>query len=190
MHIGLYFGTFNPIHHAHLAVAEGMYRRVVFDAVWFVVSPNSPFKVYSQLLDEIKRLELVNVAIENMPYCLALDVEFQMERPSYTYLTLRKLKQLYPEHTFSIIMGEDNLIAIQQWKNHEEILRNHAIYVYPRDGVKQKKDLSNVFYIDLPLLNISSSQIRERLRNGESIENLVPKDVIEIIEREELYKSK
>ncbi|MCL2132081.1 MAG: nicotinate (nicotinamide) nucleotide adenylyltransferase [Lentimicrobiaceae bacterium] len=187
MHIGLYFGTFNPVHKGHLAVAEGMYRQGLFDAVWFVVSPSSPFKTYSQLLDERKRLDLVNVAIEKLPYCLVSDVEFTMERPSYTYLTLRKLKETYPKTVFSIIMGEDNLDGMEKWKNYEEIMQNHSIFVYPRAGIWQKKDLKNVFYIDLPLLNISSNQIRERLQKGESIEKLVPKNVVEMIEKEGLY---
>ena len=188
MHIGLYFGTFNPIHNGHLAIAEKMYEQGLFDAVWFVVSPNSPFKEYGSLLDEYKRLELVNVAIKELPYCLASDIEFTMERPSYTYLTLRKLKEQYPCHTFSIIMGEDNLNEMEKWRNQEEIMQNHSIFVYPRTGISAKKDLKNVFYIDLPLLNISSSLIRERLKKQESVETFVPKNVIEIIEKEELYQ--
>jgi nicotinate-nucleotide adenylyltransferase len=181
MHIGLYFGTFNPVHNGHLAIAEGMYKQKIVDAVWFVVSPNSPFKDYSTLLDEQKRLDWVNIAIKNIPYFFASDIEFNMDKPSYTYLTLRKLKELYPRNTFSIIMGEDNLNSIEKWKNYEEITQNHSIFVYPRTGSWQKKDLKNVFYIDLPLLNISSSLIRERLRKGESIENFVPKGIIEIV---------
>ena len=187
MHVGLYFGTFNPVHKGHLAIAEGMHKQGLFDAIWFVVSPNSPFKKYNALLDEHKRIELVKVAIEELPFCAASDIEFNMKRPSYTYLTLRKLKAIYPDHIFSIIMGEDNLNGMEKWKNHEEILQNHSIYVYPRIGVWQKKEIKNVFYIDLPLLNISSSQIRERLQKKESIENFVPKSVIEIIAKEKLY---
>jgi nicotinate-nucleotide adenylyltransferase len=104
MHIGLYFGTFNPIHNGHLAVAEGMYKQGLFEAVWFVVSPNSPFKEYTMWLNEQKRIDLVNIAIKELPYCLASDIEFNMERPSYTYLTLRKLKETYPDTIFSIII--------------------------------------------------------------------------------------
>jgi len=178
MHIGLYFGTFNPIHNGHLAIAKEMYKQGLFDVVWFVVSPNSPFKEYCLLLDEYKRLELVNIAIKELPYCFASDIEFSMERPSYTYLTLRQLKEKYPYHTFSIIMGEDNLNDIEKWKNQEEIMQNHSIYVYPRAGTSQKKTMNNVFYIDLPLLNISSSQIRECLKKGETIEEFVPKEVV------------
>ena len=181
MHIGLYFGTFNPIHNGHLAVAEKIYKQGFFDAVWFVVSPNSPFKEYTMLLDEQKRIDLVNVAIKELPYCLASNIEFTMKRPSYTYLTLRKLRETYPHYTFSIIMGEDNLNSLEKWKNHEEIIQNHAIYVYPRAGSSQKKEIKNVFYIDLPLLNISSSQIRERLKEGKSIEELVPENIAEIV---------
>ena len=165
-----------------------MYEHGLFDAVWFVVSPNSPFKEYNLLLDERKRLELVNIAIKERPYCFALDIEFMMERPSYTYLTLRKLKEKYPNYIFSIIMGEDNLNEMEKWRNWEEIMQNHSIFVYPRNEILVKKDLKNVFYIDLPLLNISSSLIRERLKNKESIKNLVPKNVIEVIEKEQFYR--
>ena len=187
MHIGLYFGTFNPIHNGHLAIAAGMYEQGRFDAVWFVVSPNNPFKEYNLLLDERKRLELVNLAIKDHPCFLASDIEFAMEKPSYTYLTLRQLKAKYPSHTFSIIMGEDNLNEMEKWRNWEEIMQNHSIFVYPRGEIGEKKDLKTVFYIDLPLLNCSSTQIRERLKNKESIEHLVPKNVIELIEKEQLY---
>jgi len=187
MHIGLYFGSFNPVHNGHLSIAEEMYRQKLFDAVWFVVTPNSPFKEHATLLDERKRLELVNIALKNIPYCRASDIEFNMTRPSYTYLTLRKLRELYPHYIFSIIMGEDNLNSIEKWKNYEEILQNHSIYVYPRVGVGQKKELKNVFYINLPLLNISSSMVRERLKNKENVQSLLPEEVINNIEKESFY---
>jgi len=183
MHIGLYFGTFNPVHKGHLAIVEGTYKQGLFDAVWFIVSPSSPFKIYPQWLDERKRFDLVNLAIEKLPYCLASDIEFEMDRPSYTYLTLRKLRETEPYHTFSILMGEDNLNDIEKWKNYEEIVKNHSIYVYPRGGNSQKKEMKNVFYIDLPLLNISSSQIRERLEKGESIEEFLPEKVFEYLNK-------
>ena len=181
MRIGLYLGTFNPIHKGHLAVAEQMYKQGKFDAIWFVVSPNSPFKTSAECLNENKRLDLVKLALKELPYCTASDIEFEMERPSYTYLTLRKLRAVYPHHTFSIIMGEDNLNDIEKWKNYEEILQNHFIYVYPRGGNFQKKEMKNVFYMDFPLLNISSTQIRERLKNGESIAELVPENIAEMV---------
>ena len=181
MHIGLYFGTFNPIHNGHLAIAKQVFQQGLCDAVWFVVSPNSPFKSYSELLDEHKRFDLVNIALKEIPYCTASDVEFNMERPSYTYLTLRKLRDADPNDTFSIIMGEDNLDGMEKWKNYEEILQNHAIFVYPRAGNWQKKTWKNVFYIDLPLLDISSSLIRKRLEKGEDIENFVPQNMVEMI---------
>jgi len=181
MQIGLYFGTFNPIHKGHLAIAEQMHQQGLFDEIWFVVSPNSPFKAYPQWFDENKRLEFVKLAVKKLPYCLASDIEFAMERPSYTCLTLRKLRESYPHYTFSIIMGEDNLDSMEKWKNYEEIMQNHSIYVYPRAGVWQKKEIKNVFYVDLPLLNISSSQVRERLKNGESIAEFVPKEIVENI---------
>ena len=188
MHIGLYFGSFNPIHKGHLAVAEGMYRQSLFSAIWFVVSPNSPFKDCLHLLDEHKRLELVKVAINGLSYCFTSDIEFEMERPSYTYLTLRKLKQIHPSYTFSIIMGADNLSSIDKWKNYEEIIQNHSIYVYPRTGIEPQKDPKNIFYIHLPLVNISSSQIRERLKKGKTVKEFVPKEVIDMIEKEKFYQ--
>jgi len=183
MHIGLYFGTFNPIHKGHLAVADGVYKQGIFDAIWFVVSPNSPFKTNPQWLDKHKRFELVNIAIEKLPYCSVSDIEFSMERPSYTYLTLRKLRKTDPCHTFSIIMGEDNLNDIEKWKNYEEIIQNHSIYVYPRGENPLRKEIKNVFYVDLPLLNISSSMIRERLKNRESVDEFVPENLIQILKK-------
>jgi len=139
------------------------------------------------LLDEQKRFGLVSLAIKELPFCLATDIEFNMKRPSYTYLTLRKLKETYPNDTFSIIMGGDNFESIEKWKKYEEIMRNHSIYVYPRERVLQVEAIKNVFYIDMPLLNISSTQIRELLTKGESVEGLLPERIIKIIEKEQLY---
>ena len=187
MTIGLYFGSFNPIHRGHLAIAQYMYENYHFDAIYFVVSPANPFKREASLLDEYKRLELVQIAIEDKNYFFASDVEFYMAKPSYTYFTLQKLCFDFPENTYSLILGSDNVEKIFRWKNNEEILKNYNIYVYPRKENVQEISLKNIIYTHPPLLDISSTMIRERIKKGETIRDLVPSKVAEVIEKENLY---
>ena len=187
MRIGLYFGSFNPIHNGHIAIAEYMYRNFHFDKIWFVVSPSNPLKKENELLDEYKRLEMVELAIKDKHYFMASDIEFGMEKPSYTYLTLREIHAKYPEHNFSLLLGGDNLDEIKLWKNYEEILQNYTVYIYPRtkktDYIAQK----NIIYANPPLLDISSTLIREKIKNKEDIGCFVNNDVLRIIERDNLY---
>ena len=188
MNIGLYFGSFNPIHNGHIAIAQYMYENYPFDSIWFIVSPSSPFKEKEMLLDDHKRLELVKVAIMGKDYFHASDIEFSMEKPSYTYLTLRKLRLTFLENTYSLILGSDNIDEIRLWKNHEEILDNHSIFVYPRSEKIRETALKNVVYTYSPLLDISSTLIRDKIKNREDIQDLVPKKVLEMIEKERLFK--
>ena len=190
MHIGLYFGSFNPIHNGHLAIAQYMYDNYCFDAIWFIVSPSNPFKEQKTLIDEHKRLELVNVAIKRKDYFYASDIEFDMEKPSYTYLTLRKLCLAFPQNTYSLILGSDNIDDITLWKNCEEILENYSIFVYPRSQNTKEIELKNIIYTYPPLLGISSTLVREKIKNKEDIRDLVPGKVFEVIEREQLFQQK
>ena len=187
MYIGLYFGSFNPVHNGHIAIAECLYRQIGFDKIWFIVSPSNPLKAEKNLLDEHKRLELVKIAIKDKDYFFASDIEFQMEKPSYTYLTLRKIYAEYPQHTFALLLGGDSINNIFLWKNHEEILQNYIIYIYPRSEKTNIVAGKNIIYTDPPLLNISSSLIREKIKKGEDIRCLVHPSVLRMIEKEGLY---
>ena len=187
LHIGLYFGSFNPIHNGHIAIAEYMYRNFHFDEIWFVVSPSNPLKKEEELLDEFKRFELVKLAIKDKNYFIASDVEFKMKKPSYTYLTLREIYAKYPKHNFSLLLGSDNIDDIKSWKNYEEILQDYTIYIYPRSKEANYIDRKNIIYTNPPLLNISSTLIREKIKNKEDISSFVDIDVLQIIEKENLY---
>jgi len=187
MHIGLYFGSFNPIHNGHIAIAEYMYQQFGFDKIWFIVSPSNPLKKETDLLNEYKRLELVKIAIKNKNYFAASDIEFQMKKPSYTYLTLQKIYTEYPQHTFALILGGDNIDDIKLWKNYEEILKNYTIYIYPRSKKTEHIAKENIIFTTPPLLNISSTQVRKKIKNKEDISSFVCPDVCKIIEKEKLY---
>ncbi|MDG1859371.1 MAG: nicotinate (nicotinamide) nucleotide adenylyltransferase, partial [Emcibacteraceae bacterium] len=132
MNIGLYFGSFNPIHVGHLIIAQYMIQRDDIDAVWFVVSPQNPFKNKTTLLQDYHRLALVRIATEDEPKFKAEDIEFGLPQPSYTIDTLTYLKEKHPDKNFSLLMGEDNLRGFNKWKNYEQILANHHLFVYPR----------------------------------------------------------
>ncbi len=188
MYIGLYFGSFNPIHNGHLAIAEYMYQNYPFDAICFVVSPSNPLKNNVIFLSEHKRLELLQIAIEDKEYFFVSDIEFAMERPSYTYLTLRKIQSDFPQHSYSLILGSDNMDEFSHWKHHEEILENYTVYVYPRGRKTKIIHSENIIYTNPALLDISSTIIREKIKNGESIQHLLPPKVLQLIEIEKLYQ--
>jgi nicotinate-nucleotide adenylyltransferase len=187
MHIGLYFGSFNPIHNGHIAIAEYMYQQFRFDKIWFIVSPSNPLKKENDLLSEYKRLELVEVAIKNKNYFAVSDIEFQMEKPSYTYLTLRKIYAEYSQHTFALLLGGDSIDDIKLWKNYEKILQNYTIYIYPRTKKDNNMVKKNIIFTNPPLLNISSTQIRAKIKNREDISHFVCPEALQIIEKERLY---
>jgi nicotinate-nucleotide adenylyltransferase len=177
MRIGLFFGSFNPIHSGHLLIANYMVDFTDMDKIWFVISPQNPFKVNDDLLDEKQRLNLLKLAIEDDKRFEACDIEFSLERPSYTIHTLNHLGNLYPEHIFVPIIGGDNLQSFHKWKDYEKILNKHELYVYRRAGFHENPLLANhpkIKLFDVPLLNISSTYIREILHASKSIHYLVP----------------
>lgn len=189
MKVGLFFGSFNPIHIGHLAIANIMAETADFDQVWFVVSPQSPFKKAKGLAHEFDRYDMVEAAIYNNEKLKVTDIEFNMPKPSYTVDTLAYLSDKYDSHHFSLIIGEDNLKSFQKWKNHEVILKEYGIYVYPRpnSGEAQLKDHSSVHWVKAPLFDISATFIRNLLQLNKSIKYLVPDNVIELIKARKLY---
>ena len=177
--VGLYFGSFNPIHYGHLIVANHILMNSDLDKIWFVVSPQNPFKKASELEDNTLRLDLVKLAIEGNENFFASDVEFSLSQPSYTIDTLKVLANLEPQKEFVIIMGEDNLVNFHKWKNYQEILDNYNIYVYPRQGSDNTETPQhpNIHLIDAPIINISSTYIRELIAQGKDIRYLLPENV-------------
>jgi nicotinate-nucleotide adenylyltransferase len=189
MKIGLYFGSFNPIHTGHLIIANHLANNTALDEVWFVVSPQNPFKNTSSLLNEQHRLSLVKIAIEGEIKLKASNVEFKLPKPSYTADTLLYLCEKYPKHIFSIIMGSDGFKNIEKWKNYKYIINNYNIFIYPRPGFLIKENTKNITIVDAPLLEISSTQIRKNIKEKKSIRYLVTDDVMKEIEANAYYKN-
>lgn len=190
MKIGLFFGSFNPIHYGHLMIAETALDEAKLDRVWLIVSPQNPFKDKKNLLSEFDRFRMVELAIEGNHRLLASNVEFQLPKPSYTIDTLTYLFDKYRSYQFSLIMGEDNLLYLPKWKNYEAILQNYPIYVYPRTGENidtPLKNHPNVHYFQAPLLEISATYVRSRLKEHKSIRYLMPEEVREYIEKGRHY---
>jgi len=191
MNVGLYFGSFNPVHNGHLIIAQHILNETNLDQVWFVVSPQNPFKQQKHLLNEYDRLHLVNLAIEKSTQLKAIDIEFRLPKPSYTSNTLIYLKEKYPQHLFSIIMGSDSLQNLDQWKNADQIMENYPVYVYTRPGFENKQEkVRNLIRVKAPLLEISATHIRELIQSGKSIRYLVPDAVCDEIETAGYYKLK
>jgi nicotinate-nucleotide adenylyltransferase len=200
MRIGLYFGTYNPIHVGHLIIANHMAQRDDMDQVWLVVTPQNPLKTNNNLLADYHRLALVKIAIDDNFNLRASDVEFNLPKPSYTVDTLAHLREQYPEHQFALIMGEDNLRTFHKWKNYEVILERHQIYVYPRpitlaelnNEVAPTKseihDHKNVIVTDSPMMQISSTIIRNNIQKGQSIQYLVTDPVRQYIDEMNFYR--
>jgi nicotinate-nucleotide adenylyltransferase len=189
MKIGLFFGTFNPIHIGHLIVAQAALQGAGLDKVWFVVSPSSPDKDYQKLLHEQDRFDLVREAIRDNPDFKALDIEFALPKPSYTYLTIRKLKEDFPQNEFFIIIGSDNYHNLSRWKHIEELRQNVRFVVYPRTEVKaEPKDDELSIWIDAPLLQISATSIREMIKAGKSLKYLIPEDAQRLIDKKGFYQ--
>ncbi len=191
MNIGLYFGSFNPIHVGHLIIANHIVEYTDLDEIWFVVSPQNPLKKKATLLDNHHRLELVNRAIENFPNFRSSDVEFKLPRPSYTVNTLAVLKEKYPKHNFNLIMGEDNLRTITKWKNYEVLLEDYHIYVYPRisESIQISPEImESVTKVNAPIIEISSTYIRKGIKSQKDVRPLVPFKVWEYIDLMNFYK--
>ncbi len=190
MKIGLFFGSFNPIHIGHLIIAETMVTDTDIERVWFVVSPQNPFKKNNSLLHEFDRLTLVERAISDNYKLQTSDIEFNMPKPSYTIDTLTVLADKHPEHEFVLIMGEDNLIQFENWKNHELILDYFNIYVYSRPNTPTHNFTKhpNVKFVQAPLLDISATYIRKRLQEGKEIKYLVTEPVEALIRLKKYYQ--
>lgn len=189
MDIGLYFGSFNPVHIGHLIIGNHVLNETLLQKIWFVVSPQNPFKTEATLLSGNKRLALVNKAISGDKRFQASNVEFKLSKPSFTINTLDYLGEKYPKHRFSIIMGSDNFLNLNKWKDAKKIANNYKIFVYPRPGTKIQNTLkAKIKILKAPLLDISSSEIRGMVKEGKSIRYLVPEPVRKEIERHRYYK--
>jgi nicotinate-nucleotide adenylyltransferase len=188
MKIGLYFGSFNPIHIGHLIIASFISQNTELDQVWIVVSPQNPLKPSSTLLDEYHRLHLVQLAIEDDPLLKWSDIEFKLPRPSYTIDTLTYLREKYPQHHFALILGADSYTNLAKWKNADVIKANYPLYVYHRPGFQLVLDHPNHSLIKAPLLDISATMIREAIKRGKSVKYLVPDKVLNEIERSHYYR--
>jgi nicotinate-nucleotide adenylyltransferase len=189
MKIGLYFGSFNPVHVAHLIIANHILNETDIEKVWFIVSPQNPFKSESSLLNEYHRLHLVKTAIEDDNRIKASDIEFTLPKPSYTSTTLAYLKEKNPEHEFCIIMGSDSFQNLHKWKNYEAITKEYEVYVYLRPGFDVTNHVNaSLHIVDAPLLQLSATQIRQYIKEGKSIRYLVPENVREEIEKGGYYK--
>ena len=192
MRIGLFGGSFNPIHNAHIALASTICEQARLDEVWFMVSPQNPLKQAQDLLGENERYEMVKLALESQEKVLmASNYEFHLERPSYTWKTLRALKLDFPQHEFSLIIGGDNWVRFPRWAHSEEILANHHIYIYPREDseIDEATLPENVHLIHTPKINITSTMLREMVRNGKDISAFVPEKVAKAIADNNYYKA-
>ncbi|MEJ6583531.1 MAG: nicotinate (nicotinamide) nucleotide adenylyltransferase [Crocinitomicaceae bacterium] len=201
MKIGLYFGSFNPIHVGHLIIANHMANYADFDQIWLVVSPQNPLKKKATLLKDYHRLALVNIAIEGNEKLKASNIEFKLEIPSYTAITLAHLKEKHPGYSFSLLMGEDNIRTFQKWYNYQEILDNHAVYVYPRAvSIKESELYAEIpkhelmqhknihFVVDVPVMNVSSSFIRKAIKEGKSVDYLLTEPVQKYVDEMNFYR--
>jgi len=190
MKVGLYFGSFNPIHHGHLLIASYVLDHTELQQVWFVVSPQNPLKPAASLLNEYHRLHLVKLAVEGEKNLKASDIEFRLPKPSYTIDTLTYLEEKYPNNEFSVIMGSDSFQNLSKWKNSPWLLKNYPIYIYTRPGYEtlpQYPDAREIHKLEAPLLPISSTEIRKNIKAGRSIRYLLPENVRAEIERSGYY---
>jgi len=190
MKIGLFFGSFNPIHTGHLIIANFMANHTSLDKVWLVVSPHNPLKEKKDLIQVYDRLEMAKLAIEDAQNLQVSDVELKLPQPSYTIDTLIHLKELYSEHEFILIMGADNLKSLKKWKNYELLLRDYQIYIYPRPGF-ENQELQNhpaITITKTPLMELSSTFIRKAIAEDKNVQFFLPDKVIQFIESKSLYK--
>ena len=188
MNIGLYFGSFNPIHTGHLIIASNVANDTSLDQVWLVVSPQNPLKAKGQLLNEYHRFRLVQLAVEDDSRLRASDIEFKLPRPSYTIDTLVHLQEKYPKHQFSLILGSDSYQNIENWKNHNILLSDYDMVIYKRPGFPPGIVHERAKVLQAPLLEISASTIRNCIKSGKSIRYMVPDKVREELEANHYYR--
>ncbi len=190
MKVGLFFGSFNPVHVGHTVLANYMAEYTDLDEVWFVVSPHNPLKEKSTLLSGHQRLHIVNLAIEGHPKLKVNNIEFSLSQPSYTINTLVHLKEKYPQKEFVLIMGADNLQTFHKWKNHEEILKRHQLYIYPRPGYSEGLYAGNpqVLMTKAPLMEISSTFIRQAIKDKKNVSSFVPQTVWHYLKEMHFYE--
>ncbi|MFD1615732.1 nicotinate (nicotinamide) nucleotide adenylyltransferase [Gelatiniphilus marinus] len=192
MKIGLYFGSFNPIHIGHLIIANHLAEHSDLDQIWFVVTPHNPHKKKSSLLNNYDRLEMVYRATKDYIKLQPSDIEFNLPQPNYTINTLVYLQEKHPNKTFALIMGEDNLKSFHKWKNYELILQNHHLYVYPRIS-KEKAETrfdkhKKIHHIDAPIMELSSTFIRNAIKTGKNIKPMLPQPVWEYLDEMNFYR--
>ncbi|NJN27677.1 MAG: nicotinate-nucleotide adenylyltransferase [Cyclobacteriaceae bacterium] len=189
MNVGLYFGSFNPIHIGHLVIAEAVLGHARLDEIWFVVSPQNPLKENKTLLHEFDRYDMVRLAIEDNDRFRVSDIEFHMPKPSYTIDTLTYLGEKHPNHRFKLIIGGDNLAIFPKWKNSDMIIENFGLIVYPRPGSGKSKleEHPHVQFVDAPLMDISATFIRKCIKENRSIRYLVPEKALQFIKDRKLY---
>lgn len=188
--IGLFFGSFNPIHIGHMIIANVMAETTDLDKVWFVVSPQNPFKPSKGLLHEFDRYDMVRAAVYENYKLEVSDIEFHLPKPSYTIHTLVHLSEKHPDKKFKVIIGEDNLEKFSHWKNYERILEDYGLYVYPRPHAVQSdiRNHPNVVMVEAPMMDISATFIRECIRKNQSVRYLVPDPVEAIIRSKKFYQ--
>jgi nicotinate-nucleotide adenylyltransferase len=191
MKIGLYFGSFNPIHIGHVIIANHMAEYSDLNQIWVVVTPHNPLKLKDSLLDDHHRLEMVYLATKDYDKIKPSDIEFKLPQPNYTINTLTHLQEKYPQHEFSLIMGEDNLNTLHKWKNYEVILQNHEIYVYPRLPLGETKpqlpNYAKIHRIAAPVIELSSTFIRESIKNKKNVVPMLPDKVWQYLEHNLFY---
>lgn len=192
MKIGLYFGTFNPVHIGHMIIANHMVENTDLDEVWMVVTPHNPHKKKKTLLDDHQRYEMVFRAAEAYDKIKPSNIEFGLDQPNYTVNTLMHIQEKHPNHEFCLIMGGDNLWTFHKWKNHEFILEHHELYVYPRFAEQQESSPydthSRVHFVKAPIIEISSTHIRSQIKEGKNTRPLLPPAVWEYIDHNNFYR--
>lgn len=187
--IGIFGGSFNPVHNGHIMLAQYLAQHSHLDEVWLTLSPQNPLKISNSLLDDNHRLAMLNLAIERYPLLKVCDIELEMPRPSYTINTLDELSRRYPDYRFNVVIGGDNWNIIDRWKDYRRIINEYGVVIYPRPGYElSQTDKRNVVVVNAPLADISSTQIREAIAKYDEVGHLLPQGVAEYINKHNLYK--
>lgn len=191
--VGLFFGSYNPIHIGHLILGNYILENSDLEELWFVVSPQNPLKNKATLLDDYIRLDMVNLAVKNYPKMRASNIEFSLPKPSYTIDTMTYLREKFPDNMFCLIMGEDNLGSLTKWKNYEKLLDQNQIIVYPRVFEEKKKESDyiqheNIHLIQAPIIELSATEIRTMLKDGKNVRPMLPPEVFEYLDGSSFYK--